>query len=105
MRRRRLRQYSDQSCVSNLTGALGDILIIHVIVVRVIHCDDLFATDDLIVAVSTRLAVIIADIIVLVVTWTSTFATVKQASSAGVKASVSRIILQDGTYLISYVED
>lgn len=53
-------------------------------------------TDSLIVALSTRLAVIVADIIVLAVTWLNTFATVKQASSAGIRVSISQAILRDG---------
>lgn len=49
-------------------------------------------------ALSTRLAVIVADVIVLAVTWYKTFNTVKRASSIGLSVKISETLLQDGAY-------
>ncbi|KAJ3544280.1 hypothetical protein NM688_g5761 [Phlebia brevispora] len=54
-------------------------------------------TDAAAVAVTTRVAVIVADIIILIITWKKTFSTIKHANSIGVDVSISATVLRDGS--------
>ena len=60
-----------------------------------------FPPDAFAVAVSTRLSVIVADIIVLVVTWLSTFDNVRRASSAGITVNISQTLLLSSRWCVS----
>jgi hypothetical protein len=48
------------------------------------------------VSLSTRIAVIIADLIVLAVTWYKAAWTVREARRLGIEAPVGEILLRDG---------
>ncbi|KAI0685094.1 hypothetical protein BC835DRAFT_1421587 [Cytidiella melzeri] len=52
---------------------------------------------DATVAFTTRGSIILADVIVLVVTWVKTVGTVREASRINIKVPLSEILLRDGT--------
>ncbi|KAI0685329.1 hypothetical protein BC835DRAFT_1290468 [Cytidiella melzeri] len=54
-----------------------------------------FATN-MVISISTRGCVILADVIVLVVTWTKAFGTVREASRLKIKVPLSEILIRDG---------
>ncbi|EMD31622.1 hypothetical protein CERSUDRAFT_100291 [Gelatoporia subvermispora B] len=56
-----------------------------------------FRADMVAVEISTRVPVIIADIVVLVLTWWKTWATVRMAREHNVKTPLMNLLLRDGT--------
>ncbi|EMD31697.1 hypothetical protein CERSUDRAFT_77971 [Gelatoporia subvermispora B] len=56
-----------------------------------------FRADMFAVEISTRVPVIIADIVVLVLTWCKTWATVRMAREHNVKTPLMNLLLRDGT--------
>ncbi|KAI0684057.1 hypothetical protein BC835DRAFT_1294107, partial [Cytidiella melzeri] len=59
-----------------------------------------FATN-MVMSLSTRGCVILADVIVLVVTWIKTFGTVREASRLKIKVPLSEIMIRDGELVVS----
>lgn len=55
-----------------------------------------FRADMFAVEISTRVPVIIADIVVLVLTWCKTWATVRMAREHNVKTPLMNLLLRDG---------
>lgn len=56
--------------------------------------------DVLSVTLLTRLSLIVADIIVLIVTWIKTFSLFKEASRLGIHMGISETLLRDGMYRV-----
>lgn len=48
------------------------------------------------VSLGTRLAVVLADVIVLAVTWINAFGTVREARRAKIKVPLSQVLIRDG---------
>lgn len=53
------------------------------------------------VSLSTRIALIIADIIVLAITWKRTASTVREASRINVRVPLSEVLIRDGKHKYS----
>lgn len=53
------------------------------------------------VALASRIAATAADAIALLVTWHATFSTVKEARRAGIRTSLSVLLLRDGMFMSS----
>lgn len=51
------------------------------------------------VVLGTRLAIIIADVLVLILTWRKTFTTQRDASRVGIRTPLSKLLLRDGAHL------
>lgn len=50
------------------------------------------------VTLSSRLSIIIADVLVIAVTWHRTFRHVREATRLGIRTSISSVMLKDGTF-------
>ena len=55
------------------------------------------------VVLCTRLSLIIADLLVIVLTWVKTYRHVRQASSLQMRVGISATLLRDGVYSLKRV--
>ena len=79
----------------------SELLIIPLVGVRHIvssYLAELLIRYHILVSLSTRIALIIADVIVLAVTWRKAASTVKEASRINVRVPLSEVLIRDGEH-------
>ena len=87
--------------ISFRSTVLSELLITPLVGVRHIvssYLAELLIRYPILVSLSTRIALIIADVIVLAVTWRKAASTVREASRINVRVPLSEVLIRDGEH-------